>query len=286
MNLREEIARQKKLMQLDEFSQDKTISLQVARDRRMFGPVYHGTTEENRQQIHQQGFRLDANQSHGYPNREYAMGYPPPIHHLGYGIYFTTSKSIAKNFNRGTGKGLREFYLDVPRMTDINFGSNKNMMKWWLENGYDGEMAKQSEAGRIMATKKMTESLNSKYDAVWFKGKGLYRLLDGDQIVVFDPTRIYYVDNALAQPMEMGSKVIRVIDGRQYKYDPNSPITIPAGTVGVIMGKTPTDTMIAQWKELGHTNTHWAEGAKYVYTIKWAKGGTESGVLEKDVKPK
>lgn len=269
-------------MQLDEFGQDNTISLQVAHDRRMFGPVYHGTTEENRNQIHQQGFRLDANQSHGYPNQPYAFGYPPPIHHLGYGIYFTTSKAIAKHFNLGTGKGLREFYLDVPRITDINFGANTTMMKWWLANGYDGEMAKQSEAGRIMATKKMTEFLKSKYDAVWFKGKGIHRLLDGDQVVVFDPSRVYYIDNTLAQPMEVGSKVRRTKDGHRFRWDENSPVTVPAGTIGIITSKANIEDEIKKFPN------HWAKdlGTKFVYAVKWQRGGTESNITDSDIEPK
>jgi hypothetical protein len=181
-------------------------------------------------------------------------------------------------------------------MATINFGSPKNMMKWWLENGYDGEMAKKGEAGRIMATKKMTEFLKSKYDAVWFKGKSAYRLLDGDQIVVFDPSRIYMIDNKLAQPMEIGSKVIRVADRTEYKYDyhidtagetTKTPfVSTPKGTVGTIVKKTPTDEMIASWKSFGQTSPHWAEGSKYVYGVKWTRGGTETNVLDKDIQPK
>lgn len=282
MNLHEEIQRQRQLMQLNEFGSEQTIPLQAAHDRQMFGPVYHGTSQENLQQIHQQGFRLDADQSHGYPNQEYAFGFPPPIHHLGYGIYFTTSKAIAIKFNHGTTKGLKEFYLDIPRLETINFGANTTMMKWWLANGYDGELAKKSEDGRIMATKKMTEFLKSKYDAVWFKGKGLYRLLDGDQVVVFDPSRIYYIDNSLAQPMEVGSKVVRVKDGHRPRWDETSPVTVPKGMIGIIISKADIEDEIKKFPN------HWARntGTKYVYGVKWQRGGTESNITDSDIEPK
>jgi hypothetical protein len=50
---------------------------------------------------------------------------------------------------------------------------------------------------RVKATIKMTENLKQKYDAVWFKGKGIRRLLDGDQICVYNPDKIYLFDQSL-----------------------------------------------------------------------------------------
>jgi hypothetical protein len=37
----------------------------------------------------------------------------------------------------------------------------------------------------------MTDRLKAKYDAVWFKGKGMFKLLDGDQICVYNPNLIF-----------------------------------------------------------------------------------------------
>lgn len=173
------------------------------RDRKLFGPVYHGTTEDNRRKIDQQGFQVfvgDARTGgvlNGYELQNYHDNIPAPIHHLGFGVYFTTSKTIAKKYNGGTTKGLTEFYLEVPRLETINFGAYKTMMQWWRKNGYDmPPVSDWSDKERIaqqrlQATINLTNTLKSKYDAVWFKGRGLNRLLDGDQICVFDPTRIY-----------------------------------------------------------------------------------------------
>jgi hypothetical protein len=114
------------------------------------------------------------------------------------------------------------------------------MMQWWLKNGYDGEVAKQSEAARIMETKKMTEFLKSKYDAVWFKGKSMYKLLDGDQIAVYDPSHIYFIDNTNVEPMTIGAKVRRKVDRHANKWDNSTPVVTPTGTIGVIMNKQST----------------------------------------------
>jgi hypothetical protein len=285
MNLNEELKRQKSLMQINEFAEDKTIPLQKVVDSRMFGPVYQGTHKDNQATIQQQGFQIfddPATKAHGYPYQEYHGGYPPPLDHLGFGVYFTTSKAIAIHFNDNTAKGLKEYYLDVPRLETINFGSAKNMMNWWLKNGYDGELAKQGEAGRIMATKKLTDALKSNWDAVWFKGKGIHRLLDGDQIAVFDTSRIYMIDNKLAEPMSAGSKVISTKDRHQNSRDPNTPITVPKGTVGVIVNKKDIEDEIKQYPN------HWARnlGTKYVYSVKWQRGGTESNIIDTDIQPK
>ncbi len=266
------------------------ISLQTAVDRKMFGPVYHGTTTENRENIEREGFKIfvgadkGENIRHGYPGeRPYAQGTPPPIHHLGYGIYFTTVKAIAKAFNVDTTKGLKTYYLDVPRLATINFTSPNRMMDWWIKNGYDSKLAKSGQQGRIDATKKMTENLMKNYDAIWFKGKTMYRVLDGDQIVVFDTNRIYQIDTTLAGELEIGSNVKRTNDKYEWKYTYNTDTgeqtkelstipRIPKGTKGKIRSKKPVEPMLHQWHNvIGNTEPHWAEGNEYVYEIQWSR---------------
>ena len=188
------------------------ISYAEAQSRRMFGPVYHGTTQEKQDAIKNSGFHVfiggsrSGDVSHGYEMGRYGgTPYPPPIHHLGYGVYFTTNKSIGKMFNGGTTRGLREYYLDVPRLATINFGSPSKMMNWWREHGYDMDESL-DETKRIQATINMTNHLKEKYDAVYFRGKGLRKLLDGDQICVFDPNRIYVVNPELSAEGEYAPK--------------------------------------------------------------------------------
>jgi len=277
------------------------ISLQSAIDHKMFGPVYHGTTEDNRSNIEQHGFKIfvgtngGENIRHGYPEQIYAHGAPPPIHHLGYGIYFTTVKTIAKKFNVNSGKGLKTYYLNIPRLETINLASPKKMMDWWIANGYDIELAKQSQQGRIDATLKLTENLKQKYDAVWFKGKTMYSVLDGDQIVVFNPENIYQIDTTLAGELEIGSKVRRTNDKFEYKYsyDTNTGKqdrilsevpSIPKGTIGTIVSKMPTENLQQSWQKNNNT-PHWTTGSNFMYRIKWNKGGTESNALDKDIEP-
>lgn len=222
----------------------------------MFGPVYHGTTEERQENIGNEGFEIyigEANTgevAHGYLNQPYHEGIPAPIHTLGFGIYFTTAKAIAKQFAGGTARGMKTYYLDVPNLETINFGVPKTMMKWWVGQGYDPQLAK---TNRVEATKKLTENLKSKYDAVWFKGKGLHKLLDGDQICVFDPSRVYQVDPNLAKPGDVGSKVKRLADGMK----------------GTIMSARSIPEDIAQ--------QYWG-GETRVYSVKWTKGGTDNNV--------
>jgi hypothetical protein len=279
------------------------ISMQTAVDRKMFGPVYHGTTTENRENIEREGFKIfmgaekGENIRHGYPGeRAYAQGIPPPIHHLGYGIYFTTVKTIAKAFNVNSGKGLKTYYLDVPRLATINFASPKRMMDWWLANGYDAELAKSGQQGRIDATKRMTETLMKNYDAVWFKGKTMYRVLDGDQIVVFSTNNIYQINPALAGELEIGSKVRRTEDKFDYQYSYSTTSgesrtlkttpTVPKGMIGIIVDKKATKDILDRWIQQGHdTSTAWFKGSDYIYKVKWNKGGTESNVLDKHIEP-
>lgn len=221
----------------------KRISTHEALERGMFGPVYHGSSQSNQEKIDQDGFKViignvgDDGISHGYQQSNYANGLPAPVHHLGFGVYFSTVKNIAKGFNHGSTKGLRPYFLDVHNIKTINFGSQSNMMKWWVENGYDPDLAKQGERGRVEATKKLSQQLSSQYDAVWFKGKGLRRLLDGDQIVVFDPSRIYKVDDSSVEGKVVGAKVIASMDIYQPIASDRVGLKISKGTRGVIVSK-------------------------------------------------
>lgn len=218
-----------KLLEADEqqyfdFMKVNRISPSEARQKKMFGPVWHGTTEEGKKSITRQGFNIfvggarTGSVQHGYELRDYYDGIPAPVHHLGYGVYFTTSKTNAKKFNWGTTKGLIDYYLNVPRLKVINWGSPKTMMKWWIENGYNmkpigwqmgqtgtfhdikvmGSVPKdrpeEIEKRRVQATINMTNVLKSKFDAVWYKGKGFGKLLDGDQVCVYDLNNIYQLD--------------------------------------------------------------------------------------------
>src|SRR5208282_2785083 len=246
----------RKLAGIPKYAALNTISQQDAIDKKMFGPVYHGTTEERQEQIGNEGFKVYVGEAgsgdiaHGYQSEGYYEGIPAPVHHLGYGVYFTTNKNIAKDFAGGTTRGMKTYYLDVPRLETINFGVPKTMMKWWIGQGYDKELAK---TNRVEATKKMTEHLKSQFDAVWFKGKGLQRLLDGDQICVFDPNRIHQVDPNLAKPGDIGSKVKRKADWMK----------------GTIVGSRTIPQDVA--------DEYWG-GETRVYSVKWQKGGTDNNV--------
>lgn len=204
------------------FMMPKPISPEDAEKLRLFGPVWHGTTEDKRDLIQHQGFEFfkglprAQNVSHGYEMRGYGnTGVPPPIHHLGFGVYFTRSKSIAKDFNMGSTRGLKDYYIGgpdmkPPRIETINFGSPNTMMKWWKQNGYDmpGMNHPDVEQRWIQATENLTRTLAAKYDAVYFKGKGIKRLLDGDQVCVYNPAEcLYYIDYRLSTGYDMGNGV-------------------------------------------------------------------------------
>ncbi len=308
MNLNEQVSKIRKMMGLGE--QLQSITTSFAKNKEMFGPVYHGTTQEKHERIGKEGFKIfygGDEVRHGYPNMTYGnTGYPPPIHHLGYGIYFTTNKTIAKNFNLGSMKNVKSFFLDVHNVEIINFGSHKKMMDWWISNGYDAERAKESEENRIEETKKLTEVLKSKYDAVWFKGKGMYKLLDGDQIVVFDPNLIYKVDDSNVKGYEVGAKVKLTNDLYQLKYGDNKKdveIAIPSGMVGIItdirdineqhiewlmksqdfnITDDMTDEYVQYWKD---SNQKKINGDHKYYTVKFKKGGTQHNITSLDIEP-
>jgi len=260
----------------------KKISKQDAIDRGLFGPVYHGTHETAREAITKEGFKVHVGSersgdiSHGYQASSYAEGKPAPVHHIGYGAYFTTVKAIAKSFNQGSLKGLKEYYLDIPKLETINFGAQGTMMKWWVKNGYDmpsvyplkPDMSQRDVADlRVKATVNLTDNLKSKWDAVWFKGKGINRLLDGDQIVVFDPARIYEVDKSLSGEFEVGSKVRRKSDGM----------------LGEITRVQSEDQVNKFRANIPGSATWLKPETKRLFDVKWKKGGTQHQVQDIDV---
>lgn len=313
MNLNEQIFRMKQMMGLQEsqISLDEElnkITTGEAIKNKMFGPVYHGTTELRHEKIDKEGFKIfygGVDQRNGYWNQEYGnTGYPPPVHHLGYGVYFTTVKNIGKKFNQNRAKNIGPYYINTTNIETINFASERKMMNWWMSNGYNAENAKESEAKRIEETKNLTDTLKSKYDAVWFKGKGFNRLLDGDQIVVFNPELIYKVDDSNVTGYEIGAKVVLVKDIKTYGYDviDNKSMkimrtTIPSGTKGVILDIRDIGEQHIEWLKSNQDFKiednmsqeyidYWKEqindklnGDHKYYKIKFAKGGTEYNVL-------
>jgi hypothetical protein len=298
------------------------ISKQEAADRKLFGPVYHGSSsidtilktgfDPNRSRptgVSRQGFRLQAvgnGIANGYPFDQYApgMGIPAPIHHLGFAVYFTTSKTIAKMYNGDSLKGIREFYLDVPNRTDINFAAPNTMMRWWRQHGYnpDPDILKNHDvASWIQATDELTKTLSSQYDAVWFKGKSIRgRALDGDQIAVYDASRIYVIDPKLSSGLDIGAKVRHnqkilhyadyptvelddvIADARftgwraMYRRDAAGSDSPFAGrSIPLLYIPPPTMVgVIVKKSELApHTRDHHG-GRSCLVSVKWQKGGT------------
>ena len=265
------------------------VSLQMAIDKKFFGPVYHGTSAEKRDKIAMDGFKIPVGHersgdiSHGYESSNYSGGIPAPIHHFGFGVYLTTSKAIAKRFAGGTVTGMKAYFIDAPRMETINFGSPNTMMKWWLANGYDYKVTPETTFGnsktnvseirneRLRATKNLTKELSSRYEAVWYKGKGMYKLLDGDQICVFNPSNIYMVDKSLIKPGEIGSKVIAKIDIDPYN---NGNIVVPKGTIGILTHKEKPNEL-----------QKWAAGSNYIYHVKFVKGREQCNLTDKHIEP-
>ncbi len=211
---------------LTEMAQVKRVSPEDVEQLKLFGPVYHGSTQDNLKAISQDGFKLfkgaprSGNISNGYQLKHYANSLPPPIHHLGYGIYFTTNKSVAKRYSYGTVKGLVPYYIHAPNMGTINFGAPNTMMKWWLQNGYTAH-PNMTQDEWVQATENLTNTLSSKYDAIWFKGKGLTTLLDGDQIVVFNINNIFQLDNDLSVGYEDHGNILKIGNKITFK---NSPV--------------------------------------------------------------
>lgn len=291
----------------------KTLSLQQVRDQNLFGPVYHGSTEENRKKIEQQGFRVIKDtvgaraeeRTHGFQTSDYALGIPAPIHFLGWGVYFTTVKSIAMKFNWAGGpsaKGLTAYYLNISRMTTINFGATNTMMKWWIANGYDfdwrnvpGEknfMNPAVEKERVRATDHMTEQLKSQYDAVWYKGKGMYKLLDGDQVCIYEPEgKIFKVDPKLSKGLEVGAAV-KIKEGAQEAYIKSyeerfrREITIKKEGNVVVFYNQNGAPFHRQPLGVKGTIVNIRQGPKgKYYEIRWSKGGTGFNYSESELEP-
>jgi 8-oxo-dGTP pyrophosphatase MutT (NUDIX family) len=263
------------------------ISPQEAKDKGLFGPVYHGSTSDKLEKISIQGFKVSVGDerfgdvSHGYQISNYFGSIPAPIHHLGFGVYFTTVKAIAKKFSYGNPQ-IGPYFLDIPRLKTINFGSPRTMMKWWIENGYDYQKTPKTTFGsgqtdlllirqeRMRATIHLTDNLKSMYDAVWFKGSAMYRPLDGDQVCIFDSSRVYKVDKTLVKSGEIGSKIVAKVGIDPY----NRGVIIPIGAKGIIVDKKKPDE-----------RQEWAKNSEWIYSIKWEKGGTMWGILDSWIEP-
>ena len=225
------------------------------------GPLYHGTSSSDK--ILEQGFAWEeaetgsANVSHGYSNSNYGFSDSlPPIHHLGFGIYLTQVKSIAKDFGSGSMRSVLEFWvLKSANVEVINFASTNTMMKWWIQNGYNPKLA---NIDRVAATRILTQNLASKFDAVLFKGKTLYKVLDGNQICIYNPAILRRIDKTLSQSGDIGSKVKRKSDGM----------------MGVLINRRP---LSPEQSEIYHA------GEKEFLTVKWRKGRQDPNVYPKDV---
>lgn len=264
------------------------ISLQQAKDANLFGPVFHGTKQETLSKIGDEGFKVitgmygtDGMEQGYQPGSSYGnTGVPPPIHHLGFGVYFTTSKNIAKKFAGGTVRGMKIYFLKVPKKEEINWGSPNTMMKWWIKNGYDPEIAKRGEGGRYMATAKLTEELKSKWDAVWYKGRGIHTLLDGDQVCVYEPEgKIFEIDLSLSRGFDIGSKVVTKHKIEYFDYEGKPYRSIPAGLRGIIVRRNDAE------KARQENPIYWAKRAKkYDLAVRFEKGG-EQQVEDVDVEP-
>jgi len=195
----------------------EVISPQEAVDQKMFGPMYHGT-QTDLSAIIATGFDTDRSipsdtnsTSNGYSFEPYGQtGIAAPVHHLGFGAYFTTVKAIAKAYVGNTTKGRRAFYLASTNVEEINFGAPNTMMKWWRANGYnmtsDDTRARNYKAW-LEATNNLTKTLSARADAVWFLGKGIRKLLDGDQVCIYDTSLIRVVDPKRATGLQVGAKV-------------------------------------------------------------------------------
>ena len=211
------------------FMLPKYVSPEEVEQYHLFGPVYHGTTEDKRKIIQHQGFRFfkgmprQGDTRHGFDPNEFGPNdLIPPIHFLGWGVYFTVSLGVAKQFNDGSGKGLKSYYIGgagkkSPKIEEINFGATGTMMKWWRKNGYDMpskgsfKTTEEFEQKWMQETESLTNTLKSKYDAVHFKGKGFRgSLLDGNQICVYRPEEcLYSIDPSLSPgyPTESGLRI-------------------------------------------------------------------------------
>lgn len=237
-----------------DFMKVDKVSPQQARE--MFGPVYHGSTEEGRESIADHGFKTfigDAQKGdvkNGYKLQNFAKGRPAPIHHIGYGVYFSPSKGAAKIFNNDSVRGLTPYYIDKSRMMTFNFQSTDKMMDWWINHGYDMPVVYPSTYTpeeivqmRIKATVNMTNQLKSEYSAIHFTSKGYGKRMDVAQVCVYDQNAIFQLDKSLAKPWETGSQVEFIKNTNRSDRDP------PIGTIGEIGGirQIPQDIADEYW---------------------------------------
>jgi hypothetical protein len=108
----------------------------------------------------------------------------------------------------------------------------------------------------------------------------MYRLLDGDQVVVFNPDNIYEVDFSLSKGFDIGSKVKAKHDIQWSDREGNMYGSIvPAGTIGIIAKRTDVEEMKKQ-----HPSFWAKDSQKYVLMVKFKKGG-EKQVKDIDVIP-
>jgi hypothetical protein len=308
----------------------KVISKQAAIDRKFFGPVYHGTSDENRSAIAQQGFKVygtdDIDRRNGFAGI-FNTNYPgiPPIHLLGYGVYFTTVKAVARQYNQNSMRGIVEYYIDAPRMESIGFQSTNTIWKWWVQNGYDfdpkiaalKDKPENRYAGnrlvvdeQVRATRNMTITLSSKFDAVHLRKSSFRRGVDDEQIVVFDPARIYQVDAKLAGGWDIGAVVThnqnihyspafmqqygvlaeKQPDGwtwltRPPHQEPGQRIVLmkipPSGMKGTIVGKSEAPRAYTA----GAINPRLLNQASYWISVKWTRGGIQRNYIEGELDP-
>ena len=155
------------------------------------------------------------------------------------------------------------------------------MMKWWIDNGSYPELAKRD---RIAATRQMTAKLASRYDAVWFKGKGLYTLLDGDQVCVYNPSNIYEIDKSLTKAQaEKGAPFSKV---RMVNPVTEKTKKIPVGTKGTVLTveDIPNKEKMEEIRKTAPMYFQWLDPqTTKFYVIKWDKGGTMPQVQDVEI---
>ena len=309
----------------------KTISKQAAIDQGFYGPLYHGTTDENRATIAQQGFKV-SNVDDNVGNRngflgKFDAGYPgiPPVHLLGYGVYLTTVKAVVKQYNQNSMRGIVEYYIDAPRMGEVGFQSPNTIWKWWVQHGYDFDpkiaALKDDPANRyagnakvmqeqIRATQHMTQTLASEYDAVHLRAAKYGRSIDAEQVVVFDPNRIYQIDAKLASGWDIGSVVThnqRIHYSPEFMKEHDLKIEkLPNGWTAVTRGwpdrpdrtaliqippPNMTGTIVSkheipeQYRARGGIDPRLANQSNYWIGVKWKRGGVINNYIEGELDP-
>jgi hypothetical protein len=62
----------------------------------------------------------------------------------------------------------------------------------------------------VATTKKMAQELKKRYKNIWFKRQSIYKLLDSDQVVIFNLSIISCVNTTLTKGMDVGSRVEKI----------------------------------------------------------------------------